>query len=147
MRISLLQWIQSGKFGPLQIGDSRQKVLETFGEPPNWMTEPIPKSPIWKYGDIEFYFQNDILWMILLDDFRFSRGEAGLQIAPDFINGDVTPAQAAKYLAQNGVSFRSEIFPYNDNGLRCVCDSGATFSFAGDFPDKVRLHSFWLKKM
>ena len=48
--ISILEYLRSGRFGPVSIGSSRDKVLEMFG--PADSTE----GRLWRYGDICFEF-------------------------------------------------------------------------------------------
>ena len=82
MKISLREWIATGKFGAIQIGDTRADVAACLGKPPQWSTpaKTPAKAEIWKYGDIEFYFNDETLWMIFADDFEIPVGNAPIEL-------------------------------------------------------------------
>ena len=67
-RVSIVEAIQRGKFGTLAIGASRHSVGETLGEPSDaTITNRNRTSCIWRYGKIEFHFENDLLSLIHCD--------------------------------------------------------------------------------
>ena len=66
--VSIADAIALGKFGPFTIGASRHTVGETLGEPSDaTITNRRRTSCIWRYGTIEFHFDDDLLSLIHCD--------------------------------------------------------------------------------
>ena len=66
--ISIADTIESGRFGPLAIGVSRQDVGEMFGSPSDATTTNRKRtSCVWRYGSIEFHFDDELLSLIHCD--------------------------------------------------------------------------------
>ncbi len=54
------QFSQTGNISPLALGMSRQRLAELFGEPDDHTAgASVQRSPIWKYGSLEFHFDDD----------------------------------------------------------------------------------------
>ena len=65
----LQQRRRTGNIAPVALGMNRQELAELFG-PPDDHSAGISerRSPIWKYGTLEFHFENDgALWLIYMD--------------------------------------------------------------------------------
>lgn len=62
---------QTGRFGPVRVGNTRDDVLRVFGKPEKYSK---PKGDeIWAYGPVQFFFrwdrthQQGFLWLIVLN--------------------------------------------------------------------------------
>lgn len=143
MKASLKEFIQSGSLNSLEVGMSRAAVEQSLGAPPSWEARArgYRKADIWKFGDIELYFQDDVLWMIFADDFEVPNGGSQIELDAWIIRGELTQAQAEQHLAAEGIRYRQEAFPYNDNGVHLVADSGTVLAFSGEDRGRVLLHS------
>lgn len=143
MRASFQDFIQSGALGSLRLGDTRADVERHLGLPTNWhaTTNNPQESDIWKYGDVEFYFNGDILWMIFADDFDIPTGDQTLDLDPWIISGKLTCSEAEKSLNEAGISYRKEPFPYAENGVHLIANSGTTLAFCGEDATHPTLHA------
>ena len=143
--ISLRAWIATGRFGAIQLGDTRSDVAAVFGAPTLWSTpaKTPDRAPIWKYGDIEFYFQDDNLWMIFADDFAVPRGNAQIELDAWIISGKLTLNAMERHLIRASIGYRKEIFPYSENGFRLITTGATVLSFSGPDARSPRLHAIF----
>lgn len=132
IRVSLEDFIGTGLFGPLEPGVPRAKVEAWLGPPDNWDggAYQYQSAAIWKYGDVEFHFDNELLWMIFLDSFGLPGGGSQRDLEPWIISDQLTCAQAEQQLVLAGITYRKEDFPYNENGVRLITSAHVTLSFA-----------------
>jgi hypothetical protein len=66
--IDLLEFIKTGQFDHIRIGQTRQWILNNFADPDDFQDSPdIYNSPIWRFGNIEFHFNKDELFLIHSD--------------------------------------------------------------------------------
>jgi hypothetical protein len=78
--VSLREFLRTGALGPIRLGMTRAAVVDMLGKPNAWsvveITVGLPE--IFKYGDIEFYFDEaDTLSAVHADSFDIlSGGEA-----------------------------------------------------------------------
>ncbi|QQS03849.1 MAG: hypothetical protein IPK50_16330 [Fibrobacterota bacterium] len=57
-----------GRFGESQLGTTRSEIFASLGPPDNYSSEaPQEMAEIWKYGNMEFYFQNHQIYQIFSD--------------------------------------------------------------------------------
>lgn len=72
--VTFLDWLRLGALGPVRLGLSRAEVLAALGEPEDWsVTSRRRRKPaILKWGDLEFHFAEDDLFLIYTD--AFDRG-------------------------------------------------------------------------
>ena len=149
MKVSLREWIATGRFGAIELGVMRADVEHHLGLPPQWsMPAKTPQSAtIWKYGDIEFYFQDDKLWMIFADDFEVPRGAANLELKTWIVERTCQPSEMERHLNDANVAYRVEDFPYADNGVRIIAQSGATLTFCGEDAARLELVSVFNSRL
>jgi len=70
--ISMLEFIRDGKFDYIKIGQTREWIFHNFPSPDGWEEELLHVLEIfniWRYGNIEFHFEEDQLSSIFCDDF------------------------------------------------------------------------------
>ncbi|WP_375471081.1 hypothetical protein [uncultured Nostoc sp.] len=65
--IDLLAFIKTGKFDYIKLGQTKEWILNNFPDPDDTSKGDL-KSSIWRYGNIEFHFDNnDKLFLIFSD--------------------------------------------------------------------------------
>lgn len=108
--ISLLEFIKTGRFGPVSLGMSRHDVFALFGKP-DVVGAGNLETRLCKYGDIEFHFQakTGLLYLIWSDHIPFP-GERSrrIRLDPWLFNGNRRPSKDAigKGLTEHGVNFQ-----------------------------------------
>jgi hypothetical protein len=66
--IDLLDFIKYGKFDYIKIGKSKEWIINNFPDPDFLSKSPeVYNHPIWQYGNIEFHFNNEELFLIYSD--------------------------------------------------------------------------------
>lgn len=90
--VSLQDFLRTGEFGPVCLGVSRDRLRGLLGAPENWGPHPSGQrlATIWKYGDIEFHFSGDTLWLIIADDVETLDGSTAFKLDPWILNGEAT---------------------------------------------------------
>jgi hypothetical protein len=54
------QFSRTGSIAPVALGMARQQLAELFGAPDDHKAGvSVQRSPIWKYGSLEFHFDED----------------------------------------------------------------------------------------
>lgn len=68
IEIDILKLFQTGTFDFIQIGKTKEWILNNFPPPDDYARgDNLENSEIWRYGTIEFYFTGDILWQVYTD--------------------------------------------------------------------------------
>ena len=68
IEIDLFSFIKNGTFGNIEIGMSKEEILQIFPAPDDWMHGlSMSHSPIWRYGNFELHFENQRLIFIFND--------------------------------------------------------------------------------
>jgi hypothetical protein len=70
--ISLLEFLQTGKFGALQIGSTEAEMLEFLGQPTAWADTTPNENKFCHYADVQFFFFKAQLYLIHIDWFSGS---------------------------------------------------------------------------
>ena len=120
---TLQMFFASGLLGPVGLGADRSFVETSFGAPDDFDAEsPGPLcAQIWKYGDVEFHFDGDRVWLIHIDQFSGSdarpTGNAGLDLDP-WLTADRLPLDAfVDALKQSGLPHTILVQPRLDRTL------------------------------
>ena len=59
VQVDFLDFIQTGKFGFLKLGESKTEIINQGFPPEDWLNgETKESSKIWRYGNIELHFDN-----------------------------------------------------------------------------------------
>lgn len=142
-KASLKELIQDGNFGLIELGMSRVGVEEILGSPDCWGGNECNyrQANIWKYGDVEFYFQDETLWMIFIDDCDIPSGGKKVDLDTWVISRYLICFQAEEYLSKATIPYRKEEFSYTDNGIHLITSAGTTLAFSGESAVEVTLHS------
>ena len=77
-KISLLEFLRSGKFGTLELGASREDMLAYLGEPTHWANTTKNDFDFCKYRDVEFHWIKDTKKIFLIHmDWFSGKSELG----------------------------------------------------------------------
>ena len=146
MVIRLQQFVRTGNFGPIKLGISRVQIEEFLGAPDAWTAQDgKANASVWKYGDVEFYFQNHSLWMIFMDDFKVPKGGAKIELDAWIISGQLSCSKAEKHLELAAISYRKEAFPHSENGVHLIANSGVRLAFCGENPANPLLYALFIE--
>ncbi len=59
MDIDILNFVKTGEFGFLKLGESKDEIINQGFPPEDWLNgESKESSKIWRYGNIELHFEN-----------------------------------------------------------------------------------------
>ena len=146
--ISLLTFIQTGRLGEIGLGSSRTEVELSFGPPDAWDARfSWPRARIWKYGDFEFHFDYERLWLIFTDAFDGALNMGQLPFDSWKIRSGVTQAEVANWLEEEGVAFQKGwgMVPINnDEGSHWILSSQGQVTLRFDeHATRERLTSLW----
>jgi hypothetical protein len=143
VKASLKEFVQTGSFGHIELSMSHSTVEQYLGQPDVWeaAARDYQTATIWKYGDIEFYFQDDELYTIFMDDFQVLSGGSKIELNAWIINGSLTCAQAEHHFSAADIIYRKEEFSQNANGVHLVTATGAVLAFSGEDASRITLHS------
>jgi len=107
--VSLPDLLRTGDFGPIHLGMSRGAVLDALGKPDDFsVTESQPGLPaIFKYGDIEFYFDydDDRLTSVRADTFDLLTGGSALRLDPWFLRRGTAPREVEEQLTAHDIGY------------------------------------------
>lgn len=147
MKASLRDFARTGALGLIELGMSRAAVEQHLGAPEEWnaTARNYRSATIWKYGDIEFYFQNDELWMIFADDFSVPTGGSKIELDAWIIRGNLCCSEAEHHLKLADIAYRKEDFPFNDNGIHLITSAGTVLAFCDEDVSQITLHSMYRK--
>jgi len=145
MRISLEEFIRSGQLGPIKIGLSRNEVKTAFGEPNQWHSKsPSWKTAnIWKYGDTEFHFRADKLWMIFFDEFDIPNVGDKLELDAWGLSNQVTLSQMESKLKVAEINYHCEQFSSDNERILLVSQAKTTLSFERQNDETLHLYSIF----
>jgi|HigsolmetaAR202D_1030399.scaffolds.fasta_scaffold52343_1 hypothetical protein len=81
IKIDILEFIKTGKFDYIKIGKTKDWILMNFPDPDDAIGAiDVLKNDIWCYGDIEFHFNKDELYLIHTDNIRSFDGGESLEL-------------------------------------------------------------------
>lgn len=82
IKIDFLDFFKFGKFDFIKLGQTKEWILNNFPEPDSRFSEEMLKNgfDIWTYGDIEFHFERQKLFLIFSDHFETLKGGKKLKL-------------------------------------------------------------------
>jgi len=82
IEIDFLEFFKFGKFDLIRLGQTKEWILKEFPEPDSRFTGEMLKNgfDIWTYGDIEFHFAGQELFLIFSDYFKTLKGGKKLKL-------------------------------------------------------------------
>lgn len=130
---SMLELVRTGKFGPLHRGVARAAVRDMLGSPPAWgMEHSVEQATIWRYGDIELHFTDDVLSWIFSDQEDFTDGGETLRVDSWVVHRGLQLKEFESHLNNVDVDFTVAIPDYDSTQTHVICASGARFAFANE---------------
>ncbi len=138
---SLLDFVKTGEIGPIHIGQERGDVLSSIGKPNLWGTEEhMVLATIWRYGDIEIYFNDNKVDMIFSDHDNLNDGGNSIKIDSWGIKRDLNIVSFQKKLQDQGVSFKSK---HHSSKVDVIVNESSLFTFYEQKDGSKRL-LYWL---
>jgi hypothetical protein len=140
----LRTFFASGALGPVALGAQRTAVEAAFGPPEDFYArEPSPElAEIWKYGDVEFHFEEERIRLIHIDRFSGSdatpAGGAGLDLDPWVVVDQLSLDAFVGALKRSGLQHSIVVQPHLDRIL-VTFPSSAQVGFSGVSPERARL--------
>jgi hypothetical protein len=107
-QISLKEFLITGTFGPIELGATRQQLIDILGKPQRWGTQKDQASAeIWRYSWIEFYFPHggDGLYMILCDHLDWLESRARFDLDLWILSNQLTLAAFETAMNDQQISF------------------------------------------
>src|SRR5262245_39165182 len=147
--VSMREFLRTGQFGPMTLGDSADSVRAVLGEPTDWYDPPEEWNPVFlKYGDVEFYFTLETrqLWMIFCDTFK--RLHLGPRISLDrwFFDGHPSLETVERELLAEKLKAERRDHPPNSPELYLLhLESGVELymcNSADSWPGDIGLYGF-----
>ena len=136
VEVSLKELIQSGNFGPIQLGMNREQVKSFLVEPDDWSvgSRKYSQPTILKYVDVEFHFdpRDGDLWLIHLEEFDAPSGGKMVKLDPWIIRASVTVSEVEEYLSRNGIWYQVTNLADWDDYKCLVVGAGVKLIFVGE---------------
>ncbi len=98
INIAILDFIKTGRFDYLKLGQTKEWILNNFPDP-EFIGDSVMDAPIWFYGSIELHFDKDELFLIFSEDMAALDGGQFLEL-DKWIFGDPTKLTLANFIAQ-----------------------------------------------
>jgi hypothetical protein len=135
LQASLRELIEEGRLGSLTLQKPRGIMRAALGDPDDFSTilNSDGQPMIWKYGDIEFHFDDDgTLWLIHTDTFpMFPRGGRKLRLDPWIFRHSLTSAALIGICQQLRLPCREFVAPWmGPEERRFLVGVGVEVSFA-----------------
>ena len=126
---SLKGFARTGRLGPLALGMSRAEVRDALGPPMSWLAgKRVERSPLWKYGDAELYFDAaEKLEVIHFDWFEVPTGGPTLELHPWVIRRGLPLPQLEAALRAEGIDFGGGRDRWNPECVRVVTAARVDF--------------------
>lgn len=116
--ITYLDLLRTGKLRDIGLGASRPFVQECFGDPDQWgIGTDVPDATIWKYGVVEFHFQDDHVFLLHCERFGGMPRHLRLPLKPWKLRDDSRIEEVERLLEAEGLRFLRERLPGNESVL------------------------------
>ena len=135
------EFLRTGHFGPINLGDSIESLRTAFGEPDvtggRSLKYPVPR--IWLYGDIEFHLSsnNKSISLIFCDTYSDR-----LRFTPEipfdcwFFKGNPLVETVEEELREASIGFHRGETPHEPTTFVLRLDSGIALLFSDGTPGK-----------
>ncbi len=132
--VSTRDFLRTGEFGPIRPGLSRDALRGLLGDPEGWSLGPGKRKPasraaIWQYGDVEFHFNGDTLWLIFADHITTLKGGKAIDLDPWVLNGNATVKQVLGDLEEAHIPFQRIDWKFDDTTERFRVGAGVDLLF------------------
>lgn len=105
-KVSMENFLRTGEFGPVRLGDCREQVLAYLGEPSH-RGKPKKLPEIFWYGVFEFYFlgEAETLNCIYCDEFEFLSGSPSIELDSWGLKGKVEKSVVEEFLVAARIEY------------------------------------------
>jgi hypothetical protein len=137
VRVSLREFLATGRFGPVQIGSSRDAIARLLGPPDDRdaRARTDETARIWKYGDIELHFEgrgaDASLWVIHADNFVSApHGGPNIDLDPWIVSRALSVDVAEVELTKAGIAYATGQYDWDSDldEVRTSADVSLVFS-------------------
>jgi hypothetical protein len=81
LKLDILQFVLTGNFCNIDIGITKDKLISIGLTPDNWLDEKtIETSGLWRFGNIEFYFDETNRLISIFSDYVANKLDGGQKI-------------------------------------------------------------------
>jgi hypothetical protein len=138
VRVSLREFLATGRFGPVHIGSSRADVQRAFGPPDDRdaQAKSDEAARVWKYGDVEFHFDGGgaraSVWLIHTDSFvSVPQGGRKVDLDPWIVSRALGEGSARSELAKAAITYASGPYAYDTDLDELRTAVGVSLVFSG----------------
>lgn len=141
IRIDLLDAFRTGCFDCIEPGQDKWWILSNFPDPDGMTEHEAMRSDysIWRYGNIEFHFDRDTLFLIYSDYLDTLNGGPSLLLDPWIIGSmPLTLQNVGMVLNREGIDYAKRSQPQFDSLTLTLDPSGVQFHFNAseeEYPD------------
>lgn len=126
----MLALAQTGRLGSLGCGITQAEIQAILGSPQLWGPQQSAKQArIWRYGDVEFHFDNWRIWLIFSDHNNLTNGGSSLQLDPWIIRRGMARDELADGLDYQGIQFTITRPQYDVSQRLLQTEAGLVFTF------------------
>ena len=130
--VSIIESLTTGSIGRLSLGVMRHQVGLILGEPSDTaILDPASNQSIWKYGNVEFHFNKNLLTLVHADTDDLFYGGQSLVIEPDGFSAGMAPDDAKQLLESSEVRYTTTEGA-NSPEMEIALESGFRFGFVLD---------------
>lgn len=87
LTIDLEVFFKTGKFDYVKLGHTKEWIINNFPNPDGFDRDfTVYENDVWLYGNIEFHFNNDVLFLIYSDYINNLSGGISLELKKWFID-------------------------------------------------------------
>ena len=144
--IDLKTFFLEGKFDYVRPGRSKEWLLHNFPDPDH-MPEVV-RDPIWLFGNIEFHFHQDELWMVFSDYLDDLQGGPSLELDRWFLEPGTTKTlvEVQAILNEAGADYQKVTHPSVDLiTLKLTSGVELTFGPEDDEAEGVSANEYLLR--
>ena len=132
-RVSMREFLRTGVFGPITLGDPTERVRSVFGAPSvvGGTSRRRRTHGIWKYGDVEFHLTDDRRCLGLIFCDSFERLQLGSSASLDcwFFEGHPSYEVVERELTAAMIPFRRQDMLHEPTGYLLRLNSGVELLF------------------
>lgn len=139
--IDTLQFLMTGFFGQITLGCLDNELLAWFGEPDDASDYNLRKACIWKYGDIEFHFDDSRRVALIFAEYfkKYPRGGSRLKVTrSSVLKGEKKLYKVECELKRLGIPFTLEVPSFDTNQTLLILQSGVKLAFINEREEYVK---------
>ncbi|MBD0404064.1 hypothetical protein [Flammeovirga sp. EKP202] len=131
--IDLEEFLTTGKFDFIKLGKTKEWILNNFADPDGYEEHPkIIKDDVWTYGNIEFHFYNNKLFLIFSDNLDILKGGKSLTLKKWILESPekLTLNDMISALNNKHIDFHKKTNKMEQLTVQLILESGVNLGFA-----------------